>query len=155
MSNQTRSNRLSDGFKYTWRGFQLIRQPGVRIFVVIPLLINIALFSLGITLLVWGVERAMDAFLPAWLDWLRVILWPIFVAAFLLVVFYGFAVLANLIASPFNGFLAAAVERHLRGFERDEPFSWSTVAREVARTFRAELHKLWYFGHVGRCHVCC
>ena len=139
------SNRLRCGASYAWRGFAIIREPTIRAFVIIPLLINMALFSLGLVCLAMGLNYVMDAFLPNWLDWLAFILWPIFAVASLVIVFYGFTILANLIASPFNGLLAAAVERHLTGQDAVVEFSWSAMGRELLRSLGAELHKLGYF----------
>ena len=64
------SNRLRRGASYAWRGFAIIREPTIRAFVIIPLLINMALFSLGLVCLAMGLNYVMDAFLPDWLDWL-------------------------------------------------------------------------------------
>jgi CysZ protein len=139
------SNRLHCGASYAWRGFKIIRQPEIRVFVIIPLLINIALFSLGLVCVAMGISYVIDTFLPSWLDWLAFILWPIFALASLAIVFYGFTILANLIASPFNGLLAAAVERHLTGQALDVEFSWPAMGREVLRSFGAELRKITYF----------
>jgi len=139
------TNRLSVGAGYAWRGFALIREPEIRLFVVVPLLVNIVLFSLGIICIAMGLDYVMDRFLPAWLDWLRFLLWPLFTLASLVIVFYGFTILANLVASPFNGLLAGAVERHLTGRSDDVPFTWAAVRREIVRTVGAEIRKLAYF----------
>lgn len=136
---------LRRGAAYVLRGFGLIREPSVRIYVVIPLLINILLFSLGIASIAWGLDLVMDRFLPDWLEWLRFLLWPLFLIAALVIVFYGFSILANLVASPFNGMLAAAVERHLTGNTEDVPFSFNALWREALRSLGAELRKLAYF----------
>ena len=93
----------------------------------------------------WGIDYVLDNLLPGWLSWLRYLLWPLFAVASLVIVFYGFSILANLVASPFNGFLAAAVERHLTGQTNDVPFSWAALSAEVVRTVGAELRKLGYF----------
>lgn len=140
-----RENRIRLGASYVWLGLRLIRQPQVRMFVIVPLVINILLFSIGIACFAWGVVYVLDQFLPAWLSWLRYILWPIFALASLVIVFYGFTILANLVASPFNGMLAAAVERHLTGQVNESPFSWAALSREIARTIGAELRKILYF----------
>jgi CysZ protein len=143
--SRIKSNRLRHGAHYVWRGFRLIAQPKIRLFVIIPLLINIILFSVGIACLVWGLDAAMDRFLPDWLEWLRYVLWPLFLAVSLVIVFYGFTILANLLASPFNGLLAAAVERHLTGSTHEVPFTLQSLARDIARSTGAELRKLGYF----------
>ncbi len=140
-----KSAGLRHGAGYVLRGLRLIREPSVRVYVIIPLLINIVLFSLGIVSIAWGLDLVMDRFLPDWLDWLRFLLWPLFLIAALVIVFYGFSILANLVASPFNGMLAAAVERHLTGKTEEIPFSFKTLWREALRTIGAELRKLAYF----------
>jgi len=139
------ANRLRTGAAYAWRGLALIRQPTIRVYVIVPLLINIVLFSAGIFCLAWGLDGVMDRFLPDWLNWLRFLLWPLFVLVSLVIVFYAFTILANLIASPFNALLAAAVERHLGGYTDNTPFSWRAQGREVVRTVGAEIRKLIYF----------
>jgi len=140
-----KANGLRGGIGYVWRGIQLIQEPKIRVYVIVPLMINILLFSLGIFCIAWGLEMFMDRFLPDWLEWLRYVLWPLFLAGSLVIVFYGFTILANLIASPFNGLLAAAVERHLTGASENVPFDIKALSREVARTIGAELRKLLYF----------
>jgi CysZ protein len=57
----------------------------------------------------------MQANIPGWLSWLEWILWPLFALALLIVVFYSFTLLANLIAAPFNGLLAEKTEALLTG----------------------------------------
>ena len=136
---------MRTGTKYAWRGFKIIREPKIRMFVMVPLLINVALFSLGIVCVASGFNYVMQTFLPSWLDWLRFILWPIFALASLVIVFYGFTILANLVASPFNGMLSAAVERHLTGQMDDQSFSWRLAGRELLRTIGSELRKILYF----------
>ena len=144
-ASANQANRFTTGARYIWRGFKLIREPKIRLFVIVPLLINIVLFSLGIICFAIGVDYVFDKLLPDWLYWLRFLLWPIFALASLVIVFYGFSILANLAASPFNGLLAAAVERHLTGQTDEVPFSWATLGRDVLRTIGAELRKLAYF----------
>jgi CysZ protein len=145
MSSADQTNRLRVGAGYAWRGFKLIREPRIRVFVIIPLLINIVLFSLGIYCVAAGLDYVLQTFLPSWLDWLRFILWPIFALASLVIVFYAFTILANLVASPFNGMLAAAVERQLTGQLDERPFSWRVVSQELLRTIGSELRKIVYF----------
>jgi len=144
-AGDARTSGLRRGASYVWRGFSLIREPSLRLYVLVPLTINIVLFSAGIASIAWGLDAVMDRFLPDWLDWLRFILWPLFLLAALVIVFYGFTILANLIASPFNGMLAAAVERHIKGESEQIPFSFKTLWGEVVRSIGAELRKLVYF----------
>ncbi|MFA7553722.1 MAG: sulfate transporter CysZ [Spongiibacteraceae bacterium] len=110
----------SRGFNYLIRGFKLITQPSLRLFVIIPLTINLLIFALliGVTLNQFSgwIDAAM-AWVPSWLDFIRWILWPIAVVLILTVVMYSFSVIANFIASPFNGLLAEKTEELLTGQE--------------------------------------
>jgi CysZ protein len=111
------SNPLT-GAKYFLQGLKLINVRGIRRYVVIPLLINILIFSAAL----WFAMSQFDVFivwalsgLPGWLSWLKWIMWPLFTVTFGTVVFFGFSIIANIISAPFNGPLAAALERHLTG----------------------------------------
>ena len=137
---------LFTGAGYMLEGFSLLRKPGLRRFVVMPLLINILLFG---GLIGWaygwvdGSTRAMLSGLPEWLYWLRYIVVPVFVVTSLVVIFYGFSMLANLIAAPFNGLLAEAVECHLTG--KSLQGDWRQLLRDILPSIMSELRKLLYF----------
>ncbi len=66
--------------------------------------------------------------LPDWLSFLSYILWPLFVALLVLMVFFTFTLVANIIAAPFNGFLAEKVEVVVRGEDTFPAFSWGELA---------------------------
>ena len=106
------------GFQYLIAGLGIITKPGLRRFVIIPILINL-LFFLGFffTLrhFVSEFNHWFDSYLPAWLQWLNYLIWILFFATFVLVFIYAFVVLANLIAAPFNNLLAEKVEQYLTG----------------------------------------
>ena len=132
------------GAGYFLRGIRIIGRSGVRRYVAIPLFINVVLFG---GLIYFGASqfgRFLDWLLPDWIDWLQWILWPIFVVACLLIVFFGFALVANLVAAPFNGLLAEAVERSLTGMDSDSKLSGTRFAKELWRGLESELRKLTY-----------
>ena len=111
------SNPLT-GATYFINGLSLINTNGIRRYVFIPLLINVLIFSAGL----WFAVSQFEIFiawalsdLPGWLSWLEWILWPLFALTFYGLVFFGFSIVANIIAAPFNGPLAAAVERRISG----------------------------------------
>jgi CysZ protein len=133
-------NPLS-GAAYLLRGFSLITLPGVRRFVAVPLAINTLLFGLATWYAASRFAAAMHRVLPTWLDWLQWLLWPLFLLMFLVIVYFTFSIIANLIAAPFNGYLAAAVERALTGTAPEPDI---TFAQEFVRTLRSELHKMGY-----------
>jgi CysZ protein len=130
------------------RGLKLITTPGLRRFVVIPLTINILLFSLSIWVLVQQFSPLVDkwlSYLPEWLGWLEWFFWLVFAVAAILLVFYTFSILANLIAAPFNGLLAEAVEKHLTGQPLPPGSSLVTVLKETPAAVIDELRKIGYF----------
>ncbi|MES9975781.1 MAG: sulfate transporter CysZ, partial [Candidatus Thiodiazotropha sp.] len=136
------------GASYLLRGLALLTKPGLRPFVLIPLTINIIVFSLLIWLGVDQFEQLMDRFLPgdeSWLAWLRWILWPLFAITLLLIIFYTFTVIANLIAAPFNGLLAEKVELHLGGKIPSQPTGAKQIVKDVVPSIVSELRKLLYF----------
>ena len=125
-------------------GFSLIFKQGIRRYVVIPLLINVSLFSGAIYLLSQKMDSWLESLLPSWLSWLEWLIWPLFAITLFLLVFYSFSLLANIIAAPFNSLLAARVEAHLTGTTPEhidaEKF-WKIAIRSVS----SELIKLLYF----------
>lgn len=154
-------NRPLSGAHYFLTGFRLIRQPGIRLFVIIPLIINILIFG---TLIVYGwfqfqfvIDYARSWLLgwstgvPGWIasvldwivNWLNWLLLPLFVGTVLMIAFFTFSWLANVIAGPFNGLLAEAVERHLTG--QVPPGSNLPWYREVPRIVWDEAKKLIYY----------
>ena len=116
----------------------------VRLFVTIPLLINIVLFGIGIFSAAHLFESLL-ALLPQSLDWLRFLVWPLFALASLAIVFFGFTIVANFIGAPFNGLLAEVVEQQLRGITDDTPFNWRQFTAEAIGALKSEIRKYVYF----------
>lgn len=121
--------------------FSWLSRPGLRKFVWIPLTINILVFIAATWGFIYYLGSVMDHFLPeeSWLDYLRWVLWPLLALMFGIVVFYTFSLIANIIAAPFNGFLAAAVERMETGVEPDSGMglmqeAWVSVGQEIRKT---------------------
>jgi CysZ protein len=137
------------GAGYLLRGFKLLLTPGVRRYVVIPLIINIVLFGSIIFLGVGQFEVLLEWLMPSipeWLQWVSWLLWILFLAATLLIVFYTFTIIANIISAPFNAYLAEAIERHLTGQLDQQPFNLATVLNEAAVSLTYELKKIAYLG---------
>ena len=142
------ANTPLDGASYLIRGLRMITRPGIRPFVMIPLAVNITVFSLLIWLGIDQFELLMDRFLPgdeSWLAWLRWLLWPLFAIAIVLIVFYTFTVIANLIAAPFNGLLAEKVEQRLGGNLPQQPGGLKQVMKDLVPALLSELRKMSYF----------
>ncbi|MEN8176061.1 MAG: sulfate transporter CysZ [Pseudomonadota bacterium] len=133
------------GFGYALKGLKLITRPGLRRWVAVPLLVNILLFSL----LAWGgaslFEGLMDRYLPeeGWLSYFRWLLWPLFALSFILLMFYTFTLIANIVAAPFNDMLAAKVEILLSGAPPTE--HEGSLLASIGPALASELRKAGYF----------
>ena len=132
-------------FNYVLRGFSMIMKPGLKRYVIIPLLISIVVFSLAGWIGYIQFENFINSMLPAdsWMQWLSWILWPVFFLTFLFLIFYGYTIIANLIAAPFNSKLAEAVARKLDSevaFPESEP-----LIKDVSKSIFSELRKLLYY----------
>jgi CysZ protein len=138
------------GLGYLGEGFRLIRQPGLRLFVVIPLIINILLFGLLFYFLAEMFTVLIDGamnMLPEWawlqsLDWL---FWLLYGAVIVLMLAYGFVIVANLIGAPFYGYLAERCEQHLTGQPIGEDEGWAGIVRDIPRSLWRELQKIGYY----------
>lgn len=139
---------LVKGFGYMLEGVRLIRLPGLRRFVVVPLAINTLLFSVLMYAAVQGFEQVLAYlldFLPDWLHWLQYLLWPLFAVAALLILVYSFTLVANLLAAPFNGVLAEATERQLTGQSLEQTGNWRALLADLVPSVLSEVHKLGHF----------
>ncbi|MEQ8428411.1 MAG: sulfate transporter CysZ [Gammaproteobacteria bacterium] len=138
--------RFKQGISSLLAGFSLITRPGIRLYVLVPLLINTLLFA-GV--IIYGANLVSDLINSMiaqwqWLQWLEWLVWPLFVIVSLTIVFFCFSIVANLVGAPFNGFLAEAVERHLLKQEKVDTVS-RPLLEEILLAFKAELQKLLYF----------
>ena len=138
--------QFTQGFQYLLAGFKLILKPGVRLYVLIPLLINSILFASAI---IYGASslNGLIEWLVAkwsWIEWIEWLLWPVFVIIALTIVFFGFSIVANLIGAPFNSFLAEAVEKRLTGQEVESD-SKLPLMQIIIVSIKNEFQKLLYF----------
>lgn len=132
------------GFFLPFQGLRLILASGLRRFVVIPLLINVVLFA-GLAYVAGShFDAFMDRWLPtqSWLEVLRWALWLLFAVAYALALFYGFTLLANLFAAPFNALLAARVEEKLTG--KRPAAADESLLKAVGPAILGEIGKIFY-----------
>ncbi len=139
-------------------------KPKVRRFTLIPLAINITLFTSVIVIaygytndLINSLTSQLEHWimqLPSWLSWLATlisslqwVIWPLFALSALFFLFFFFSMIANLIAAPFNGYLAEAVERHLTGqtHKPTEQFTGNHLLKDSIVAVIHELRKIGYF----------
>ncbi|WJN58322.1 sulfate transporter CysZ [Pseudomonas sp. SO81] len=141
-------NPALSGPQYLGEGLKLVLSPGLRLFVLLPLAVNTLLFLGLIVLAMQQFGIWMDSLmpnLPDWLSFLTYVLTPLFFLLVLVIMFFTFTLLANIIAAPFNGFLAEKVEVVLRGRDDFPPFSWAELMAMMPRTIGREMRKLAYF----------
>lgn len=132
------------GFFLPWQGLRLVFSPGLRRFVLVPLLVNTLIFA-GLAFLgIHYFEVAMDRWLPdeGWLAYLRGIFWVLFALTYAVILFFSFTLLANLIAAPFNSLLAARVEERLTGHR--PPEDPTSLMKAIGPAISSEVGKLIY-----------
>jgi len=142
---------MLNGTYYFLKGLMLIVKPGIRIWVVIPLLINILLFSI-LTYYSWLYFPLMlDTVitylqLPNWglvFAIMRWIMLPLFIVFAMIIFFLTFTFLANLISEPFNGALSRAVERYITGNKVES--TSESIFVVIINFIGEKLEKLWYY----------
>ncbi|MBY8258972.1 sulfate transporter CysZ [Vibrio fluvialis] len=134
------------GLGYFFYGFDIAVSPGIRRFVLMPLLTNILLVGGALYYLFSHLDSWINDWMgqiPDWLSWLSYILWPLLVITILATFSYFFSTLANFIAAPFNGLLAEKVEEKLTGKKVNDD-GVLTVVRDVPRIMAREWRKLVY-----------
>lgn len=142
--------RFATGFSYPLRAFRFLnRHPGLYRWVAIPLLINIVVFS-GVGYFAFDLVQGLAAhYLPPGEGWSGQLLRYLFLLlAGLLslgVVFFTFATLGSLIASPFNDLLSARTEVLCAGGLREEPFALSLFFRDAKLVLVLECKKIFFF----------
>jgi len=141
------TQRFLKGLRLIPKGVSMMLKPGIKRYVAIPLAINIILFSIAI----WFGYNTIHSFtetatnwLPNWLDWIVSIIWPLAIFAALIVLYYCFTLLGNLIAAPFNSLLSAKVEQNLNGGTEEIDNSISALTKIAGRTIWSEIRKLLY-----------
>ena len=151
------------GVSYVAKGFGLLWAPGLRRYVAMPVAVNVLVFA-GLFYLAAGqFNDLLHTLLPnpdnwadgGWLDTLvyyllltlEWLLWPLFWLAMMVLLFYTFTLVANLIGSPFNSLLSARVERQETG--QGPPETEGTLVGEIAGSVGNELSKYWYFAKLA------
>jgi CysZ protein len=135
------------GASYFFKGFSLIQQKGIKRFVFIPLLINVLLFSFAFYYAYLSLSHYMSevmAWLPSWLSWLSVILWPLALLTVLIIFSFVFSTIANWLAAPFNGLLSEKMEAILLN-QKSSDGDMLDIVKDLPRTMNREWQKLTYY----------
>jgi len=147
MNRERLINQPLSGLGYLFKGVQLLRHPRLRVFVLIPLLINILIFASAFWFLFSSITEWIDSYiqeLPTFLTWLSYIFWPIIIFSILFLFSFIFSTIANLIAAPFNGLLAEKTEMLLTNAPINDE-GWQDLFKDLPRIFKRECQKWLYF----------
>ena len=145
MNNQ--QNLATSGFGYFFLGFKLITLKGIKRFVFIPLFVNLIFFYFAFSFLFQQLDFYIDeltAFLPDFLSWLRVIIWPLAALSIIVMSSFIFSSIANWLAAPFNGLLSEKVESILTNSPAPDG-GFNDIIKDVPRTLSREWQKLAYY----------
>ena len=123
---------------YLFKGLTLLTSKPLRAFILIPILINIVLYSAALLLGYHYISDLINQFIPGWLSWLSWVLWPLFFISFIIAGFFTFTVLANLLAAPFYGKLSAKTLTLITGQTS------ATAEQPLAKVMLAEVKRAGY-----------
>lgn len=118
-----------------FKGLALLPHKSLRKYLLIPVLINLVLYSSVLGLGYYFVAGWIESLIPTWLSWLEWFLWPVFFLSFFIIGFFSFTMVANIIASPFYSQLANKTIEVLSGKPsgiEEQPVAtvvWSEVKR--------------------------
>ncbi|MDG0968372.1 MAG: sulfate transporter CysZ [Porticoccaceae bacterium] len=112
INRQTTFMETTSGPSLLLEGLGRLKDPDIRWLVIVPLLVNIFLFTLVTSVLAQWIENWITGFIsdiPQWLAWLTWLIWALFIVLAFAVYAFTFTLLANLIGSPFYGVIAQRV----------------------------------------------
>ncbi len=141
---------FSRGFFTIFRSLRVLRRyPRLLPYIIIPFLINLAVFTGAVYLGLDFFGSTVVEYIPQGDVWYwSVVYWLVWVVAVLLtavLVFFSFTVVGNLIASPFNDLLSERTEEVLTGQTNDEPFSLGQFMKDALATILLEAKKISIF----------
>ena len=135
---------------YLGSGLKLALSPQCRMFVIIPILINIVVLTTGGYFVFTSIKALLSDYLnvlPEWLSFVSYILWFILFCTVGFVFCYIFSTVATIIASPFYGILAEKAEGLVRGspFAAMSDDGIAAIIKDIPRILKRELQKLGFY----------
>ena len=131
-----------------FKALPILLSPGLRLFILVPLLANIGLMAL-LYMVAFSYFGELTDYFMSWLpDWLSFFSWLFYLGFSLLSgisLFYIFSIGVNIIAAPFNGILAEKVEARLSGVTVETELSFREVSLLISQSIVRELQKVLYF----------
>lgn len=132
------------GAGFFFKGLGFMGQKGLRRFVMLPLLVNITVFAAAIWFGFDYVSTYMQVLMHEYGSWLGILVVAVFILFVIVIgvfVFFTFSLGINLIASPFNGLLAARILRQTG-------IAVADAGNGLAGAIHAELGRWLYFALV-------
>jgi len=126
----------------------MLSHPSLRLFVIIPLVVNILIFGSLIGLVYSYLSELMGSWMasiPGWLEFIEWIIWPLIAITISLITGYLFTAVALVIASPFNALLAEKAEELVTGQPVDSLEGLGAALLALPRGIVRELAKLLYY----------
>lgn len=146
-------SQITRAFEYLGQGVSLAKSPGLRSYVIVPMIFNVLVFGglyylSGQWIAGWiaaatagwqltGTFAFLNGALHFLIDAAVVLIWILLLGLFASV----FTVGVQLIAAPFMGFLAEKVDVQTTGRKPPE----ESIPAMIRRTFGRELRKIWYW----------
>lgn len=131
-----------------FRALPILFSPGLRLFILVPLLANIGLMAL-LYMVALSYFGELTSYFMSWLpDWLSFLSGLFYIGFSLLSgvsLFYAFSVGVNIIAAPFNGILAEKVEARLTGETIETEMTIQKISLLISQSVVREFQKIFYF----------
>ncbi|MBX7150777.1 sulfate transporter CysZ [bacterium] len=137
------------GIHYPFSAIRFIaHHPNLGKFIIIPFIINVLLFLAGLIFFISNIDSLLQI-VPKNDAWYFAILYyllaTLLVASFLIVTFYVFTVIGNMIASPFNSVLSERIEELQFNNKTDQSFNFKLIIRDAYRAVMTECKRLLLF----------
>ncbi len=133
------------------KGVAWLGKARLRRFLLIPILINLLLYTLAFILGYLYLPDFIAQLIPGWLHWLSWLITPLFFICFIIAGFFSFTILANLMASPFYGKLSARtlelltqLQRTNQTDEAEENSDFDLTEPNWQQTMLGELSRIGY-----------
>ncbi|MDX2478939.1 MAG: EI24 domain-containing protein [Desulfuromusa sp.] len=138
------------GFSYPLRAAKFFRhKPGLLRYLVIPLVINLLVFTATVYFGLDLFQGMLDTYAPSTEVWYGVLLyylaWTVALLLTTVIVFFSFTVIGNLIASPFNELLSERTEALIQGTQSEDSFSLQHFWKESRHAIIVEIKKMAVF----------
>lgn len=149
------------GINYFFKGLGQITRPGLKRFVLVPAIISFAILSIILALAFYQFSDLLEWIMPnesalsdwpEWLAWiaaiflsaLKFLLFILFAVLSLIITSFSYTILANLVASPFNGRLSEKTEEV---YYSEKPIidTETSLFKEIPSAILHEVRKILYF----------